>query len=129
MFDPIYFHDRMANFIDYSKKFDSFRGRTLYEKLTPEQQNFILDVAHSHRLTFQEFRQIVEASRDLALWGEADLRSWWQKQAGRSDLKGVALKKQLLQNLQIHLNNLRNAPKKYPREGLYKSKKRQKNKS
>jgi hypothetical protein len=118
----------MANHFDYTEKFNSFRGGTIYEKLTPEQQIFIREVAFSHRLTFQEFRQVVEASRDLAIWGEADLRPWWKEQASQTNGNGIRSKKQILQNLQTHLNNLRNTLKKYPVEGLYKPKKREKNK-
>jgi spore photoproduct lyase len=118
----------MANHFDYTEKFNFFRGGTIYEKLTPEQQNFIREVAFSHRLTFQEFRQVVEASRDLAIWGEADLRPWWKEQASQSNGNGIHSKKQILQNLQTHLKHLRNTPQKYPVEGLNKPKKREKNK-
>lgn len=118
----------MAGNFDYAGKFESFRNRTLFEKLNPGQQKFVQAAAFTHRLTFQEFRQVVEACRDLAIWGEAGLESWWQEQVDKTNKEGAQLKKLLLQNLQAHLDNLRNSPKEYPEEGLFKPKKREKNK-
>jgi spore photoproduct lyase len=118
----------MANHLEYTEKFNSFRNRTLYEKLTSGQQNIIREIAFSHRLTFQEFRQVVEATRDLGIWGEPDLESWWREQAAKTPGAGASQKKRLLQNLQEHLQRLRISPKEYPKEGLYKPKQREKNK-
>ena len=59
----------MAVSFDYSQKFESFKDQTLFEKLDREQQEFLHDLAFAHHLTFQEFRQVVIATRDLSLWG------------------------------------------------------------
>lgn len=118
----------MAASFDYTEKFHSFKDKTLYEKLSPAQQYFIRDIAFAHRFTFQEFRQVVEASRDLAIWGEGELSSWWKLQTLQTNGNGVHTKKQLLQKLQAHLQQLRASPKEYPKAGLFKPKKREKNK-
>lgn len=114
------------NKFNYSEKFASFENKTLFEALEPEQQGFIREIAFAHRFSFQEFRQAVEACRDLASWGEADLQSWWEAESARNGSRGPSLKRQLLQRLQIHLAELRRSPKRYPEEGLIRPKKREK---
>lgn len=118
----------MNHKFNYSEKFASFKHKTLYESLDPEQQGFIREIAFAHRFSFQEFRQVVEACRDLASWGEADLQSWWEAQSAGNGSPGPDLKKQLLQRLQTHLAELRRAPKRYPEQGLVRPKKREKSK-
>ncbi|RMF57662.1 MAG: DNA photolyase [Calditrichaeota bacterium] len=116
----------MAKDINYSEKFESFRGKTLYERLRPEQQAFLQQIAFHYRLTFQEFRQVVDACRDLEMWGVGFLADWWEEQTATLDKQGVAAKKQLLTRLQSYLTDLRKAAKKYPEEGLQRPKKREK---
>lgn len=116
----------MNNRFDYNKKFEAFKGQTLYPKLAPAQQNSIRSIAFTHRLSFQEFRQVVEAASDLDMWGEGNLGNWWRTQSSKINLDGSQLKKHLLQNLQAHLNELKDKPKIYPEEGLPKPKQREK---
>ena len=111
---------------DYSKKISSFSQQTLFEKLSHEQQDFIRRLAFAHRFTFQEFRQVVNACRDLDMWGEASLQDWWRAQAGQTYLQGAQLKKHLLQHLQAHLETLRNTPPAYHAEPLVRPKQREK---
>jgi len=117
----------MTNPFDYSQKFESFKNQTLYGKLDREQQDFIRSQAFVHRFTFQEFRQVVEISRDLSLWREGNLPDWWSVETSRSTLHGPALKKHLINNLRAHIQKLKNAPVVYPEEALTRPKQREKN--
>ncbi|MDP6111663.1 MAG: hypothetical protein QF437_17915 [Planctomycetota bacterium] len=84
---------------DYAAKFESFEDWSLYNKLEPEQQETIRSISFDHRLTFEEFRQVVECCRDLAMQGEGDLKSWWDGQLSMAELHGRELKKHLLGKL------------------------------
>ena len=53
---------------DYSDKFKTFKNKTLYEKLDDFHREFIRDISYHYKFTFQEFRQVVEATRDLSMW-------------------------------------------------------------
>jgi spore photoproduct lyase len=110
---------------DYSAKFESFKNRTLFEKLGPDQQAFLTGLASNLQLTFQEFRLVVEAARDLSMWGGEDLKDWWSAQALQSGLSGRQLKDHVLQRLKNHMNRLRSSPKTYPRAGLFEPKERE----
>ncbi|MDZ7354250.1 MAG: hypothetical protein ONB56_05675 [candidate division KSB1 bacterium] len=112
---------------DYAAKFASFAGKTLYEKLPPHQQEFLRRLAFALRFTFQEFRQVVAACRDLSLWGEGDLESWWRQRAAASAGNDRRHKQRLLAELQVELNALRRAPKTYPLVPLTRPKQREKN--
>lgn len=116
----------MNNHFDYNQKFDSFLSQTLYPELAPDQQESIRSIAFNHRLSFQEFRQVVEAARDLNMWGEGSLAAWWQAQGSGSSLQGNQLKKHLLQNLRTYLKELKSKPKIYPENGLPKPAQREK---
>jgi len=106
----------MRRTIDYKTKFDSFRGKTLFEKLPPDQQVLIEELAHHYRFTFQEFRQFVEASRDLAMWGEGDIISWWKMFKNGSDEGDRRDKKSMLHQLKSYLSQLTQQEKNYPKD-------------
>ncbi|MCG8608299.1 hypothetical protein MJD09_25355, partial [bacterium] len=116
----------MSNRRSYQHKFASFKKDTLYEKLAPRQQEFIRSAAFTHRFSFQEFRQFVNAYRDLTMWDEGDLAAWWQKQTSNTRLQGVALKKHLFRELHTYIEELRRAPKSYPEAGLPRPQQREK---
>jgi spore photoproduct lyase len=103
--------------IDYQQKFESFRNNSLFEKLDIIQQEFIKTIAIEYKFTFQEFRQIVEAARDLELWQETDLKSWWQK---KTDNVPRQNKQFILNELRNYLNQLKSQPITYPAAGLSK---------
>lgn len=111
---------------DYAAKFASFAGKTLFEQLPSHQQKFLQRLAFEQRFTFQEFRQVVEACRDLSMWGEGDLAAWWQRRAVQTGNRNGQLKKQLLAELQAELAALRQAPKTYPLIPLTRPKQREK---
>ncbi len=118
----------MALNTDYSEKFDGFaRQYGLYRELPEPTRRFIREKAERYRFTFQEFRQVVEASRDLAMWGEPGLPQWWAAQPlppGHSQLP--AQKQFYLERLKQHLRTLRSAPKTYRADGAFRPKKREK---
>ncbi|MFQ5512441.1 MAG: radical SAM protein [Candidatus Krumholzibacteriia bacterium] len=99
--------------INYAAKFDSFRGRTLYERLSGEDRECLRNLAFTHRLTFPEFRQVAEAARDLSMWGVGDLRGWYGARRPRGGKSGIGDKERLLAELWAHLDRLRNGPVDY----------------
>ncbi len=109
----------MRKTIDYTTKFDSFKGKTLFEDLTPDQRQFIEEMARRYRFTFQEFRQFVEASRDLAMWGEPDIISWCKKYNNDSEEKIIGDKKDLFYKLKSYLSQLKEQEKVYPKESQF----------
>lgn len=116
----------MPTVLDYATKFASFQRRTLFEKLSHQQQYFVRELAFAHRFTFQEFRQVVNACRDLGMWGENGLRDWWQTQVAQTQLQSVQLKKHLLRQLQTRLENLQDTPPVYDATPLVRPKQREK---
>jgi spore photoproduct lyase len=100
---------------DYSRKFDSYADKTLYAKLPPAEQKFIKEISFRFKFTFQEFRQVTEASRDLQMWSEPGLRSWLRQQQQAKTFRPVRDKKDFLLRMQDHLDRLRRCEKKYPR--------------
>jgi spore photoproduct lyase len=95
---------------DYAAKFESFRGRTLYETLERDSREFIRDIAFTHRFTFQEFRQVVEAERDLAMWGEGGVRDVWRSGDSEGRTDDPSRKRRLLRSLAEHLTSLKGRP-------------------
>lgn len=118
--------NKMTARFDYAEKFESFKRQTLYERLVPQQQDFIRNIAFAHRFTFQEFRQIVEICRDLDMWREGSLEDWWKTATAQMIANGPLLKKALLQNLQAHIAKLKSVPIIYPATTLTRPKQREK---
>jgi spore photoproduct lyase len=114
----------MKRSLDYKEKFKSFRNKTLYDKLESSQQAYIKKLSIDYHFTFQEFRQVVEACRDLSMWGENDLEIWWQEQVNRRPYSKPGDKKNILLQLQYFLDQLRRQEKRYPDSGLFNPKKR-----
>jgi spore photoproduct lyase len=119
----------MSSNIDYTQKFNAFVNKTLYEKLNGEQQEFIRRLAYQYKFTFQEIRQVIEASRDLTMWGESGLKDWWLEQNIQGLSENKQLKKILLSHLQGHLNRLKKSAKSYPIDRFFLPNKSQKNKN
>jgi spore photoproduct lyase len=109
----------MGKTVNYISKFESFKNKTLFEKLDNLNQEFIKDISFRYKFTFQEFRQVVQASRDLTMWGEDDIRSWWQINTNESDLSAQKDKNLILNQLHDYLNQLKQQEKKYPESGLF----------
>ena len=103
---------------EYSSKFEKYREQTLVSRLDADEQEFVRRLAEEYRFTFQELRQVGEACLDLGMWGERDLRGWWEEEEGQVWQRGKGRKEQLLQNLREWLENLRSTPRRYAEEGL-----------
>ncbi len=97
------------------EKFEQYAEYRLFQKLTPAEQRLIRELTLRFRLSFQEFRQLTEAERDLDMWGEEPLRLWWQQfeaNAGFSKQSKTA-KSQFMSALRQHMTRLKNEPKQY----------------
>jgi spore photoproduct lyase len=114
----------MGKSVNYEQKFNSFENNTLFEKLDKLHQQFIREISLKYKFTFQEFRQIVQASRDLSMWGEGDIKSWWIVNADLSDISSQKDKKNILNRLHKYLDQLKKQEKKYPDNGLFSPKTR-----
>lgn len=102
----------------YRERFQQYQASTLYPLLDAETRHFLRQLAYDYRFTFQELRQVVTASRDLAMWGETPLSRWWTGQEAEVSLTGRPRKKELLRRLHEHLHALRSRPTRYPPEDL-----------
>jgi spore photoproduct lyase len=118
----------MGKTVNYRLKFNSFRNKTLFGKLEDEQQAFIEEISFKLKLTFQEFHQVVLAARDLGMWGEGGLKSWWDKNAAEFDFSSVNEKKKILMQLQTYLHQLRINEKNYSDVSFFKPAYRKQNK-
>ena len=106
---------------EYQEKFERFVPQTLFADIDPAEQSFIRWLAFEKKFTFQEFRQVVEASRDLQMWGEGTLQDWWHKQG-----QAHKDKTELLDTLRRFMLSLAGSAKHYPEHGLKRPKKREK---
>ncbi|MBU1658623.1 hypothetical protein KKG72_06165 [bacterium] len=57
----------------YTEKFNNSIQNTLFEKLPPQEQNFIREKAFLLHFTHQELKQIIDIARDLGMWNEKSL--------------------------------------------------------
>jgi spore photoproduct lyase len=89
---------------DYQLKFQSFAGKTLYERLGPADRDAVRRLAFRHRLTFQEFRELAEAVCDLRLWREEPPAVWDN---------GLPDKRAFLDAVRTHMTRLRSAERGY----------------
>jgi len=99
----------MAVNIDYEEKLRQFEPRTLFPYLDEVQQNFLRQLASQYRFTFQEFRQIAEACRDVTMWREQNIRQW-HTQTFPPDHQN---KKEFFSAFNLHMRALRNQAKIY----------------
>lgn len=97
---------------EYAERFESFCDRTLYARLDKEEREAIRALAIAHRFTFQEFRQVAQGSRDLAMWGEPGVAEWSRERSGERAV-GKESKKELLRALDQRLDGLRRRPTSY----------------
>ena len=91
---------------------------TLYDRLDPASRASVDDVTSRYRCTVQEVRELCEAARDLAMWGEPGIGAWWDRaEAGVPDgLNPRERKKRLVATLREHLQRLRREPTRYDRQ-------------
>ena len=102
----------------YNDKLERMAGDTLLPVLAPETRAFVRAVAAEHRLTFQELKTVAEAARDLEMWREEPLESWWRRTSDEVPGTGRPRKKALMGRLREHLGGLSSAEKAYPDDPL-----------
>jgi spore photoproduct lyase len=101
---------------NYQKKYQSFTAIPLFRRLEVKDRDALQTIAFHYRLTFQEFKQMVEAARDLELWQEQSLGDWWQEQYNAQRLS----KEQFLLKLRAMLLALKKGEKQYPSDFIAK---------
>ena len=100
---------------------------TLYDRLDATSQACIDGVTLRYRCTMQEVRELCEAARDLAMWGEPGIDQWWAAaEAAGAEAAGAEAaahlrlnprerKKRLIAALREHMQRLRSEPTRYDR--------------
>ncbi len=96
----------------YTQKFDSIVRHTLFAHLPAATQASVRKIAHHHRLTQQELRQIIEVAIDLNLWDSEPLETFWPDES-KEVPEGKIVKKRLLQKLFQHWESLKASPNQY----------------
>ncbi|MDH3253685.1 MAG: DNA photolyase, partial [Acidobacteriota bacterium] len=81
-------------------------------------RDFVHEIATTYRFTFQDLRRVAETARDLEMWREESLESWWQRAETEVSGHGRQRKKALLGRLDTHRNTLRAVETRYPEGGL-----------
>jgi spore photoproduct lyase len=69
----------MGDEAERRRKLEQFASQTLYRRLSLASQEFIKEFFLGHRLTFQELQRVVTAERDLSMWEEPSLETWWRE--------------------------------------------------
>ncbi len=98
---------------DYENRLNGQLEQTGIARLSPEQHKFIEEQARIYRFSFQELRQLGEICTDLQMWGEPPIEQLWSGLEPPSGA-GKAARQQILQQLQLHRQRLREMPNHYP---------------
>jgi spore photoproduct lyase len=91
---------------------------TLLHALDPQQRAFVSHLRATYRLTHQELRIVAQAARDLAMWREGSLESWWRAESERIPGTTREEKHRLMARLQDYLRRITTEAKVYPPRGL-----------
>lgn len=110
----------------YHERLEKFIPQTFFNQLQKADQQLIREIAEKFKFTFQEFRQVTEAARDLDMWNEPLLSVWWPQNISSGLLKND--KDRVLQQFRQFIDRLKSAAKSYPDAGLSRPKKREKGK-
>ena len=86
---------------------------TLYDVLDAGTRAHIAAEHAHYRFTTQEVRLLCQHARDLQMWGEAPLASWWQAQTVDAALPSKQRKRRYLAALEAHVATLRSEPTRY----------------
>jgi len=102
----------------YTKKLELFKSQELFKRLSERQRSFLLDMAGRYRFTFQEFRQLTEACRDLEMWNndEGALQAWADENYSAKNFPENTLavdKRRFIRALRDYMEGLKNSPKHY----------------
>lgn len=108
----------MRSVESYREKLARMEASTLLPVLGSEEGDAIRRLAAEYRLTFQELRQVAQAARDLEMWGEGSLASWWSEAERATTVNGRERKKRLMGMLEKHLFEVAAREKVYPPDAL-----------
>jgi spore photoproduct lyase len=102
----------------YSEKLDRLADQTLLPRLETGDQEFVREIATRYRFTFQELKKVAEMARDLEMWGEESLDTWWRRVETEVAGDGRRRKKALLARLEARVGDLKSEETRYPEGGL-----------
>ncbi len=96
----------------------------LFPLLTSDEQDFLSHLATEYPLSYQEFRTLIQHSRDLAMWQEPPLQVLWEGMASTvaPHLPPAQKKKEIFKGIQKKMKDYVDSPKSYPANGLSKPK-------
>jgi spore photoproduct lyase len=89
---------------NYEDKFNKSIENSFFQKLLPEDQNFIKAKAFEYRFSLQELKQVIDIARDLVLWDEGSIKDIFPDHPNR---------KILIQQLKRSYEGLRDRPNSY----------------
>lgn len=109
---------------DYSDKFIRIKQHTMFDTLDAKTRNAVRSIAMENRLTQQELKKLVDSAIDLDMWDENNLADVWREWRDSSSLTGREFKRWAIQQLDMHLAELRNGETTYdrspPRQPAYR---------
>ncbi|MCB0334161.1 MAG: hypothetical protein KDD55_11715 [Bdellovibrionales bacterium] len=96
----------------------------LFPLLSPGEQDFLAHLATTYPLSYQEFRTLIQHSRDLTMWQEPPLAVLWEGVASAvaPHLPPLQKKKEIFKGVQKKMKDYVESPKSYPESGLSKPK-------
>lgn len=109
-------------------RFEEIKDKTYYPLLQPASRDFLHDLYFKYRFTFQEFRWLTEAARDMEMWGGEGIEQFWgrieqetpPRVSGADDNR--ARKRDLLRICREEFIKLQRAPKDYSASGGVRAK-------
>lgn len=116
----------MSNKTNYNDKFAKISKNTAFDRLPVAKQEFMKELAFRFKMSQQELRQVVEIERDLAMWGEPGVQTFYQSNATQFSGAANEQKKLFLDKINQHMDALRHAEKVYSIAGSNRPKKREK---
>ena len=106
----------MADGDSYAAKLQRIAPATVLPHLDAPTRQWVESLAHRYHFSLQELRSVCETARDLDMWGEEPLASWWERHQGNDTHREA--KKVLLRRLQAHVDKLASQAKRYPPDGI-----------
>ncbi|RMG40414.1 MAG: DNA photolyase [Candidatus Dadabacteria bacterium] len=104
---------------NYLNKLEKIKESALYQQLGSADTSFIDSISRSYRFTYQELRILLEAARDLEMWGLESFKALWE-QCEREVISNEngSRKKEVLRLFRKRVSILRDADNFYPKEGF-----------
>ena len=102
----------------YAGKLSKMEANTLLTELPAQEAEYVRNLAQTYRFTYQELRQVSQAARDLEMWREGSLSTWWSDAEAISTGEGRTLKKAILGGLREYVAGVAASEKVYPQAGF-----------